>query len=156
MAFDIMDHPICFSYPERTTESAWTLHVPIAMLVIDLLRPTQFVELGTHAGLSYCAFCQAVKELGTSTQCSAIDTWRGEEHSGVYGSEVLADLRAYHDLRYHEFSRLIQSTFDDAVAGFADGSLDLLHIDGYHTGSVLWVSPRILWTRHRILLRLPG
>lgn len=137
MAFVIMDHPICFSYPERTTESAWTLHVPIAMLLIDLLRPAQFVELGTHTGLSYCAFCQAVKELGTGTQCSAVDTWHGEEHSGVYGSEVLDDLRAHHDLRYHEFSRLIQSTFDDAVAGFADDSIDLLHIDGYHTYEVV-------------------
>ena len=133
MAFDIMDHPICFSYPERTTESAWTLHVPIAMLLIDLVRPAQFVELGTHTGLSYCAFCQAVKELGADTRCYAVDTWRGDEHSGLYGAEILDDLRSHHDLRYHEFSRLIQSTFDDAVAEFADRSIDLLHIDGYHT-----------------------
>ncbi len=133
MTFDIMNHPICFSYPERTTESAWTLHVPIAMLLIDLVRPAQFVELGTHTGLSYCAFCQAVKELGTDTRCYAVDTWQGEEHSGLYGAEILIDLQAHHDSRYHEFSRLIQSTFDDAVAEFADGSIDLLHIDGYHT-----------------------
>src|SRR6185437_15939673 len=133
MALDIMDHPICFSYPERTTASAWTLHVPIAMLLIDLVRPAQFVELGTYTGLSYCAFCQAVKELGADTRCYAVDTWRGEEHTGLYGAEVLDDLRSHHDPRYHEFSRLIQSTFDDAVTGFADGSIDLLHIDGYHT-----------------------
>ena len=133
MAFDIMDHPICFSYPERTTESAWTLHVPIAMLLIDLVRPAQFVELGTHTGLSYCAFCQAVQELGTGTRCAAVDTWQGEAHSGRYGAEVLDDLRSHHDPRYQEFSGLIQSTFDDAVAAFADGSIDLLHIDGYHT-----------------------
>jgi len=30
------------------------------------------------------------------------------------------------------------------------------HYDGYHTGFILWVSPTILWTRRRILLRLPG
>jgi GT2 family glycosyltransferase len=137
VAFDILDHPICFEYPERTTESAWTLHVPIAMLLIDLLRPALFVELGTHTGLSYCAFCQAVKALGTGTQCSAVDTWQGEAHAGVYGADVLEDLRAHHDPRYHTFSRLIQSTFDDAVASFADGSIDLLHIDGYHTYEVV-------------------
>ena len=27
----------------------------------------------------------------------------------------------------------MQSTFEEAVSSFADGSIDLLHIDGYHT-----------------------
>ena len=142
MAFDVMDHPTCLSYPERTAptsqmlhvpQSAWTLHVPIAMLLIDLVRPAQFVELGAYTGVSYYAFCQAVKELGADTQCFAVDTSQGEEHNGFYGAEVLDDLRSHHDPRYQEFSGLIQSTFDDAVAEFADGSIDLLHIDGYHT-----------------------
>ncbi len=39
----------------------------------------------------------------------------------------------FHDERYAGFSALIRSTFDDAVSNFTDGSIDLLHIDGYHT-----------------------
>lgn len=90
------------------------------------------VELGTHFGESYSAFCQAAKELGLDTHCYAIDTWEGDAHSGFYGPEVLAGLRAHNAFFYESFSRLIQSTFDQALDHFADGTIDLLHIDGYH------------------------
>ena len=131
--FNPIHHPICFSAPLRITPSAWTRHVPFAMYLVDLLRPKILVELGTHYGASYCAFCQAIKELGLETRCSAVDTWQGDAHSGLYGSDVLADLKLHHDPLYGDFSQLIQNTFDEALAHFEDGSIDLLHIDGLHT-----------------------
>lgn len=128
-----LDHPICLTVPRRLTYSTWHEHLPFAMFLVDLLRPKMIVELGTHYGDSYCTFCQAVKELHLDTACYAVDTWQGDPHSGLYGPEVLADLRAHHDPLYSSFSRLIQSTFDEALEHFADGTVDLLHIDGYHT-----------------------
>jgi GT2 family glycosyltransferase len=128
-----LNHPVCLSAPLRVTpSSAWREHIPFAMLVVDLLRPKTIVELGTHAGDSYCAFCQAAKELRLDLRCYAVDTWHGDEQSGLYGPEVLADLRSHHDQLYGGFSTLIQSTFDDALAHFEDGTIDLLHIDGCH------------------------
>ncbi|MFY9610388.1 MAG: class I SAM-dependent methyltransferase [Blastocatellia bacterium] len=126
------NHPICFAIPERHVPSAWHEHVPFAMFLVDILRPKMIVELGTHHGESYCAFCQAVKQLNVDARCYAIDTWRGDPHAGLYGPEVLADLRAHHDLLYGSFSCLIQSTFDEALFHFADGTISLLHIDAYH------------------------
>jgi GT2 family glycosyltransferase len=131
--FNPLNHPICFSLPSRVAPSTWTGHVPFAMLLVELLKPTLVVELGTYYGVSYSAFCQAVKTFEIKARCYAIDTWEGDPQSGFYGPEVLANLKAFHDPLYGGFSRLIQSTFDAAASHFLEGSIDLLHIDGFHT-----------------------
>lgn len=130
---NLLDHPICFEFPQRVAPSAWIGHVPFAMFLIDVLRPRTVVELGAHYGVSYCAFCQGVKELNLDARCYAVDSWEGDPHGGFFGPEVLEDLRRYHDPLYGGFSRLIQSTFDEAVDYFDERTIDLLHIDGYHT-----------------------
>src|SRR5262249_31438262 len=107
--------------------------IPFGMFIVDLLRPNLLVELGTHHGDSYCAFCQAVQTLNLPTRCYAVDNWHGDQHIPEYGPEVLVDLRAHHDELYGGLSLLLPSSFDDAVAQFDDGSIDLLHIDGTHT-----------------------
>jgi hypothetical protein len=127
-------HPICLSLPLRSdTASAWKEHIPFGMVLVDLVRPRVLVELGTHSGESYCAFCQAVQDLRIPTRCYAIDTWKGDPQTGFYGREVLDDLRQHHDPVYGGFSRLVQSTFEEALYHFDDASIDLLHLDGYHT-----------------------
>ncbi len=133
MTFNPLTHPVCLEFPLRLEETAWAGHIPFAMFLISAMRPRTFVELGTHRGESYCAFCQAVKFVKAETRCFAVDTWQGDAHAGQIGAEVLAKLKAYHDPLYADFSRLIQSTFDKALNDFADGSVDLLHIDGFHT-----------------------
>jgi O-antigen biosynthesis protein len=131
--FNPLDYPVSLASPERLAPSTWLTHVPFAMFLVDLLRPSVIVELGTQYGVSYCAFCQAVQASGLSTRCFAIDTWTGDSQTGHYGNEVLSDLKQHHDPYYSGFSHLIQSTFEDALSHFEDGSIDLLHIDGFHT-----------------------
>ena len=124
--------------PRRLTDfTPWQAHIPFAFVVVRMARPKRLVELGTASGDSYCAFCQAVDVNGLETECAAIDTWTGDPHSGELQIEIFDDLRAHHDPLYGRFSRLIRSTFDEAQEGFADGSIDLLHIDGYHTYEVV-------------------
>ncbi|KAB8143371.1 glycosyltransferase [Chloroflexia bacterium SDU3-3] len=126
--------PIALQPPHRLSPPfGWVEHIPFAMALVDMLRPRTIVELGTHTGNSYCAFCQAVKALDLPTKCYAIDTWQGDPQAGFYGAEILEELRVHHDPEYGAFSRLIPSTFDEALAHFAEESVDILHIDGYHT-----------------------
>jgi hypothetical protein len=131
--FNPLEHPVCLEKPLRIAPSTWVGHVPFALFLVDILRPATIVELGTQYGVSYCAFCQAVSFLKLNTRCYAVDTWRGEEQAGPLSDDVLVELKRHHDPLYSGFSELIQSAFDDAVDRFADDTIDLLHIDGFHT-----------------------
>lgn len=131
--FNPLEFPVCLKAPSRITQSAWIQHVPLGMCLIAMTKPRVFVELGTYAGVSYCGFCQAVSDLALSTQCYAVDTWQGDEHAGFYGDSILNNLKADHDPLYGKFSRLVRSTFEEALPQFEDGTIDLLHIDGFHT-----------------------
>jgi hypothetical protein len=131
--FNPLDHPISFMQPLRIAPSTWAAHIPFAFFLVEMLRPQTIVELGAQYGVSYCAFCQAVDSLKLDARCFAVDTWQGDDQAGYYAEDVLADLKKHHDPLYSRFSQLIQSTFDQALARFEDGTIDLLHIDGYHT-----------------------
>jgi Methyltransferase domain len=134
MRFDLLAARGLLEPPHRLTEVfSWHQHVPFAFLLTELVSPRTFVELGTHKGDSYCAFCQAVATLSLPTRCHAVDTWEGDAHTGPYPPEVLEEFRRYHDPLYGSFSTLIQSTFEEALEHFADGGVDLLHIDGHHS-----------------------
>ena len=137
----IMNTTVCMSKwrqvmtsPERLTAiESWHRHIPFAFALLDMAKPNVYVELGTHRGDSYSAFCQGVVQQQLPTRCYAVDTWQGDEHAGEYSSEVYDDLVAWHDPRYSSFSTLLRMTFDNALAHFPDGSVDVLHIDGLHT-----------------------
>ncbi|VVM07026.1 Rhamnosyltransferase WbbL [Methylacidimicrobium cyclopophantes] len=112
--------------------SSWSGHIPFAFWSIAALRPKVLVELGTMAGDSYLAFCQAVGALSLTTSCFAVDHWRGDPQAGFYGDQLYEELRRFHDPRYGRFSRLLRMDFDEAAQLFPEGSIDLLHIDGCH------------------------
>ncbi|MHB8270176.1 class I SAM-dependent methyltransferase [Bradyrhizobium sp.] len=121
-------------YPARVVPFAsWLGHTPFALWLVGALKPRIVVELGVHTGNSYCAFLQAVRAVGLDTRCFGIDHWMGDAHAGHYGDEVYQELQAYHDPRYGTFSTLLRTSFEGALPYFSEGSVDLLHIDGFHT-----------------------
>jgi Methyltransferase domain len=125
--------PIFWLAERISASSAWCEHVPFGHWIVSAARPRVLVELGTHVGVSYSAFCQAVARSGLETRCYAVDTWCGESHAGQYGDEVFEEFRRFHNERYRAFSTLLRTTFDEALAHFPDGAVDFLHIDGFHT-----------------------
>jgi methyltransferase family protein len=124
--------PASFWVPDYICQSAWIEHAPFAFWLCEALRPRCYVELGTHYGYSYFAFCQAIDRLGLGTTAYAVDTWKGDEHAGFYDESVFQSVTTRNSEKYSAFSSLIRSTFNDALGYFADGSVDLLHIDGRH------------------------
>ncbi len=91
------------------------------------------VELGTHTGNSFSAFCQAIYALKIPALAFAVDTWQGDEHAGYYGDEVFDELKTFLQEEYGNFATMVRSTFDEAASEFLAGTVDILHIDGMHT-----------------------
>lgn len=114
-------------------DSAWLGHIPFAHWVVAACRPRLIVELGTHQGASYAAFCGAVAQMQLETRCFAVDSWEGDAHSGPYPEAVYEHISRYNAEHYARFSTLLRMRFEAALPHFADGSIDLLHIDGFHS-----------------------
>jgi len=112
--------------------SRWTRLVPLMFALVAAHRPRRFVELGVHNGMSFFAACQAAEHCRLDTECVAIDTWIGDPQAGFHDDSVLAGVKGH--LAQHYRSQIyLQAYFDTALGCFADGSIDLLHIDGLHT-----------------------
>lgn len=115
-------------------DSPWAGHRYFAYDLIANVQPKTIVELGTHRGTSFFAFCQAVKDQNLQCALFAIDSWKGDPHASFYGEEVYELVneitkKFYSCLQPH----LLRMNFDEAINRFEDNSIDLLHIDGYHT-----------------------
>ncbi|MCF3526844.1 MULTISPECIES: class I SAM-dependent methyltransferase [Stenotrophomonas] len=130
---DFQLSPNMLMMPRKLPHSAWLGHIPFASWLVETVRPKSIVELGTHNGASFLAFCQAVETQHVSARVFAVDTWEGDEHAGFYGDEVYAELRDYQQRHYAGISEMMRMRFDQALEYFAEGSVDILHVDGLHT-----------------------
>jgi hypothetical protein len=109
---------------------AWSRHVPFGHWLAAHAAPRMVVELGTRTGVSFTAFCQAVARGPAEARCYAVGAPSDDGPGGEPGFDAF---RAFHDARFSGFSALLRCGFDDALRRFADGSIDLLHIDGPRT-----------------------
>lgn len=104
------------------SSSAFLCHVPFLFWLIETCRPKRFVELGVGEGVSYFAACQAIDKLDLDARCHGIAT-RGAQTS------IPESIRRYNTQHYGDFSLLHAEDLRDVVRKFADGSIDLLHVD---------------------------
>jgi hypothetical protein len=119
--------------PEHMVFSTWIDHLAFGYDLVAALRPKLLVELGTHKGLSYFTFCQAMKEHEIDGVCYAIDTFEGDEHTDKYDESVFRAVNTHNRDHYHGFSYLLRMLFDEALQHFSDNTVHIVHIDGLHT-----------------------
>lgn len=119
--------------PLHMVFSTWVDHLPFGYDIVAALRPKLLVELGTHKGLSYFTFCQSMKENEIDGLCYAVDTFEGDAHTDKYDESVFSAVNTHNRQHYHGFSYLMRMLFEEALQHFSDDSIDLLHIDGFHT-----------------------
>lgn len=112
----------------------WGGHRAWAYDLVRFMRPRVIGELGVHWGTSLFAFAQAVKDERIDARLIGVDTWSGDGHTGPYGPDVLQTVRRIAGESYPQQKfELHQMTFDEALPKVTPASIDLLHIDGFHT-----------------------
>ena len=112
--------------------SAWIGHAPFLKFLIRDLRPNNYVELGVHNGFSFFLACQSFVENNIIGKTYAVDHWEGDGHVGQFGAEIFEEVKI-NNARYKEFAELIKKDFNKAVKEFENNSIDVLHIDGFHS-----------------------
>ena len=112
--------------------SAWIGHAPFLKFLIRELKPRTFVELGVHNGFSYFVGCQAINECNIDAKAYAIDHWGGDIQAGFFDDSIFQNVVLLNN-KYSSFSTLLRMNFSEALGEFESDSIDLLHIDGFHS-----------------------
>jgi hypothetical protein len=123
-----------FDLPTKLVPSTWNGHIPFLFVLFKLIQPQTYVELGVHTGGSFIAACTAARAFGLLTNVTGIDTWKGDPHAGFFddGDKIYRELKNYTDGMF-ENAKLMRASFAEARRSFKNDSIDILHIDGYHT-----------------------
>jgi len=119
--------------PRYEADSSWWEHVPLAHMLVEILKPKIIVELGTHYGVSLFSFCEAAEIYSTDTYIYAVDTWSGDKQAGFYDEDVYERVSRHRNKYHKDRCQLMRTTFEDAALKFGDETIDIIHIDGLHT-----------------------
>ncbi|WP_083238520.1 class I SAM-dependent methyltransferase [Methyloceanibacter marginalis] len=120
----ISDHPLHLgsipSVPEVGPEDRSRDVVPIIAVLVGLLEPRRYVELGVATGEAFFAACEAGRGYGSTAECIAIDAWADDSE--------WCNFRNLAETRFRDMTHYIRGRLEDALSFFEDGSIDFLHV----------------------------
>jgi hypothetical protein len=125
---------VTYFLPVVFGQSAWYQHIPFAYWLIEKVKPNSYLEMGVHNGVSYFAVCESIRQMGLSTKCLALDHWLGDSQAGFFSDDVFERF-AKNNEQYSEFSAYKKNSFEKSMSEIEDDSIDLIHIDGFHSYS---------------------
>jgi hypothetical protein len=105
--------------PKFLHPDAMLAHTPFLFWLTETLRPRVIVDLETGCGVGYFAFCQAIEKLALEARSIGVDEWP---------ATIPPDIATYNAAQYAEFGTLMCRDQGKALAGFADGSIDILRL----------------------------
>jgi hypothetical protein len=97
--------------------------------LVSLIKPRRFVELGTLEGSSFFAFNQAVSEGAIDSEAIAVSSWSSGEETN--GGQKTFEAFEFLATKYADSIGVLRMAYSKAAQRFDDGSIDLLHLDGF-------------------------
>mgnify|MGYP000728271193 CR=1 FL=1 len=115
------------SRPLYLAQSNWLEHIPFAFWLMEALKPSGFVELGSDCGASYFAFCQAAARLEIDIDSYAIGDWPDTPEGRAHFNA----LSQYNEGHYAAFSRIKRGKSKEEAKREVDEFIDVMeqHID---------------------------
>ena len=118
------------------TSATRSQSIPVLLALLPLVRPRRYVEFGVDNGVSFFTACQASHDIGTSTECVAIDSWVDGSQNSSRLTIAFDEFRETLVDKYPDAS-FIRGTFIGALQCFGSKSIDLLHIGGDYTNEMV-------------------
>jgi predicted O-methyltransferase YrrM len=108
-------------------------HAPFLFYLTEIIKPRKVVSLGVWYGFSHFVFCQACSMFESRAECHAVDTWEGDKNMGRFNSSIFEFFSNQMDKFFPlQKPNIHKKMFSEALSQFADGSIDILFIDGAH------------------------
>lgn len=113
----------------ETIPSAWKGHRFFAEWLVHEIQPEQMVDLGVDYGYSTFVFANALKDNAKGV-VTGIDLFQGDGMTGGRDTynQVVANIAAF----ALDNIEIIAGDFNEVSKGW-NRSIDILHIDGYHS-----------------------
>ena len=127
----MIPYKYCMKQDIETIPSAWKGHRGFAQWLVQLIQPKITVELGVDYG--YSTFVLAENNPG---QVYGIDTFEGDAHAGQRDLAQYQSVVDFKTTNVFDNVHLIKDTFDNVNATWTE-PIDILHIDGLHTGDAV-------------------
>lgn len=115
-----------FNLPTNLPEPSRGGYIPFLFVLIKLLAPRVYVDLGVCDGASLIAVSTATMTYDLNTIIYGVDERPGNDYANQY-----EELKVYLDSNFSNTKTMRCSSFD-ARESFSSGAIDLLHIDGLY------------------------
>lgn len=113
--------------------SPWGTHIPFLFGLVTLIQPRVYVDLGAQGGASFFGACQAVQRQCYDSRLVAVDNWSGGPDADNTAGGEFDNVRRIIAEKYAGSAGYLRADFSEALAHFAPGSIDLLHMGGFRT-----------------------
>jgi len=106
--------------------TGWNGNKPIFRELIEKIKPTTIIEVGTWKGQSAITMGNAVREFGLNTTIHCVDTWLGAIEFWTTGKNTsernLSTINGYPQVYYQFLSNVVHNNLQDIILPFPNTS----------------------------------